>query len=81
MQSQGFGGFSGSVGPAPAVLLISHIVLFLLAVGLSIPLLVRGKSVVFWIPLTIGVVAAIIFWVTVSSVFLSDPGFLARYAH
>jgi hypothetical protein len=79
MQSQGFGGFSGSVGAAPAVLAISHIVLFLLAVGLSIPLLIRGRIVVFWIPLTAGVVAAIIFWATIFVVFLSDPGFTARY--
>ena len=61
------------------MLLISHIVLFLLAVGLSIPLLVRGKAVVFWIPLTIGVVAAIIFWATVIIVFMSDAGFVSRY--
>jgi hypothetical protein len=79
MSSQGYGGFSGNVGSAPAVLLISHIVLFLIALGLSIPLLVRGKIVVFWIPLTIGVIAAIIFWAVVLSVFMSDPGFLSRY--
>src|SRR4051812_39212468 len=79
MASQGYSGFSGNVGNAPAVLLISHIALYLLALGLSIPLLVRGKVVVFWIPLTIGVVAAIIFWAVVISVFMSDPGFLSRY--
>ncbi len=79
MATQGYGGFTGHVGAAPAVLAISHIVLFLLAVGLTIPLLIRGRIVVFWIPLAIGVVAAIIFWATVFSVITSDPGFLSRY--
>ncbi len=79
MESQGYSGFSASVGSAPAVLAISHIVLFLLALGLTIPLLIRGRIVVFWIPLAIGVVAAVVFWVTVFSVITSDPGFLARY--
>jgi len=79
MASAGYGGFAGHVGAAPAVLLISHIALYLLALGLSIPLLIRGKVVVFWIPLTIGVVAAIIFWATVFSVILSDPSFMSKY--
>jgi hypothetical protein len=79
MQQQGYGGFSGDPGAAPAVLAISHIVLFLAAVGLSIPLLIRGRIVVFWIPLTAGVIAAIIFWVTVFAVILSDPGFISKY--
>jgi hypothetical protein len=79
MESQGYSGFSGNVGAAPAVLLISHIALYLLALGVSIPLLVRGKVVVFWIPLAIGVVAAIIFWATVFSVILSDPSFISKY--
>src|SRR5664279_253189 len=57
-------GLTGNLTPgaAPAVIAISHIVLYLLALGLSIPLMIRGKAVVFWIPLVIGVVAAIIFW-------------------
>lgn len=79
MASAGYGGFAGHVGAAPAVLLISHIALYLLALGVSIPLLVRGRVVVFWIPLTIGVVAAIIFWTTVFSVILSDPSFMSKY--
>ena len=79
MASAGYSGFSGNIGAAPAVLLISHIALYLLALGLSIPLLIRGKVVVFWIPLTIGVVAAVIFWATVFSVILSDPSFMSKY--
>jgi len=79
MASAGYSGFSGNIGAAPAVLLISHIALYLLALGLSIPLLIRGKVVVFWIPLAIGVVAAVIFWATVFSVILSDPSFMSKY--
>jgi hypothetical protein len=78
MRSAGFGGFSGSAGAAPAILAISHIVLFLLALGISIPLLIRGRVVVFWIPLVIGVVAAIIFWSVGATVLLSDPGFISH---
>jgi hypothetical protein len=79
MQSQGFGSFTGDVGAAPVILLVSHVVLFLLAVGISIPLLIRGRIVVFWVPLAAGVIAAIIFWSTVIGVFLSDPSFVSRY--
>jgi len=45
------------------VMVVSHIVLLLAAAGISIPLLVRGRPIVFWIPLTAGVIAAIVFWV------------------
>lgn len=79
MAQQGYPGFSADPGAAPAVLAISHLVLFFAAVGISIPLLVRGRIVVFWIPLTAGVVAALIFWVTVTAVVLSDPSFMSRY--
>jgi hypothetical protein len=78
ISNAGYGSFTGTAGTAPTVLVVSHIVLFLLALGLSIPLLVRGRIVVFWIPLVIGVVAAIIFWSTLASVLLSDPGFTSR---
>ena len=78
MSSQGYGTFSGSAGSAPAILVVSHIVLYLLALGLSIALLIRGRIVVFWIPLTAGVIAAIIFWVTLATVLLSDPAFVSR---
>ena len=49
-------------GGLAAVIAISHVVLYLIAVGVSIPLLVRYRIVVFWIPLSAGVIAAIIFW-------------------
>ncbi len=74
-------GLSGDLHPgaAPLIIVVSHLVLFVLAVGLSIPLLVRGKTVVFWIPLVIGVVAAVIFWVALGTVVTSDPGLLNSY--
>lgn len=78
ISSQGYGTFAGTVGSAPTVLIVSHVLLYLLALGLSIPLLIRGRIVVFWIPLTIGAIAAIIFWVTLASVLLSDPNFVSR---
>lgn len=79
MASQGITGFSVNAGSAPLILVISHVALFLVALGLSIAMLIRGRIVVFWIPLAAGVVAAIIFWVTVFSVLTSDPSFLQHY--
>lgn len=73
------GGFGGTVGAQPAIIVISHLILFLAAVGGSIPLLIT-KRVAFWVPLTAGVIAAIVFWVTFVSVFLSDPNFIAQYS-
>jgi len=66
-------------GVVPAVITVSHIALYLLALGLSIPLLIRGKAVVFWIPLVIGVVAALIFWVSFGVVIASDSTLLNSY--
>lgn len=76
-QQQGIGsGFDGTVGAAPAVIVASHIILYLAALGGSIPLLI-AKRVAFWVPLAAGVIAAIIFWGTVMAVFASDPNFVS----
>ena len=48
-------------GAFPAVIVVSHLVLYLAALGISIPMLLR-KVVAFWVPLTAGVIAALIFW-------------------
>jgi hypothetical protein len=74
-------GLTGNLvpGAAPTVIAVSHIVLYLLALGLSIPLMIRGRVVVFWIPLVIGVVAAIIFWVSLGIVVSSDSTLLNSY--
>ncbi len=78
-QQGGLPGFSGEVGAAPAVVAISHILLYLLAIGGSLPLLIK-KRVAFWVPLAAGVIAAIIFWSAFTAVFLSDPAFVATYS-
>jgi hypothetical protein len=68
----GLGGWNGSVGAAPAVITVSHILLYLVAVGVSILLLVKNK-VAFWVPLTAGVIAAIVFWGSLFAIVFSDP--------
>ena len=80
MRQQGFTGFSGTIGAAPVILAVSHLLLYVVALGLSIPLLIRGRIVVFWIPLVAGVIAAIIFVSVIASVVTSDPGFMQRYS-
>lgn len=77
LQQQGYGGFSGDAGAAPAVLIVSHIALYLLAVGVTVPMLVK-RRVAFWVPLTAGVIAAIVFWSTLIGVLMSDPGFISQ---
>jgi hypothetical protein len=36
--------------------------------------------VTFWLPLAVGIVAAIIFWSALGGVFLSDPDFISTYS-
>jgi hypothetical protein len=66
--------FSG-FGP---VVILTHVLLYLVAVGVSILLLVLNK-VAFWVPLTAGVIAAIVLWggyyiIVFSSVDISQFG-------
>jgi hypothetical protein len=78
-QQQNLGDFDGSVGAAPAVIIASHVILYLGVLGGSIPLLI-SKRVAFWLPLAAGVIAAIIFWSALGGVFLSDPDFTSLYS-
>ena len=71
----GLGGWNGSVGAAPAVIAVSHIVLYLAAAGVSILLLIKNK-IAFWVPLAAGVIAAIVFWGSLFAIVLSDPGMM-----
>lgn len=57
------------------VLWVSHLVLFLAAVGGSIPLLVK-KRIAFWVPLVAGVLAAIVFWGALISLVAGDPALM-----
>jgi uncharacterized BrkB/YihY/UPF0761 family membrane protein len=51
---------------------ISQIAIYLVALGVSIPLMVK-RRLAFWVPLTAGAVAAIAFWVLFVAALLSDP--------
>ncbi|WP_167051418.1 DUF6264 family protein [Salinibacterium sp. ZJ77] len=75
-RQQGLDGFGGDVGAAPAILIASHVILYALAVGLSI-LLILKRKIAFYVPLSAGVLSAIIFWAVMFSVFLSDPNFVS----
>jgi hypothetical protein len=74
LSQQGYGSPAIATEAPGAVILISHILLFVLGVGIGIVLLVK-KKIAFYAPLAAGVIAAIIFWVVVGQVFLSIPGF------
>ncbi len=76
LADQGYPGFDPKPGAVPAVLVISHVVLYVVALG-GIALLAT-KRVAFWLPLAAGVVAAIIFWSCLFIVVSSDPGFLTQ---
>ena len=54
------------VDAAGTAVMLSHILLYLAAVGLSIALLRAGRPA-FWAPLSAGVIAAIIFWTVMSA--------------
>jgi hypothetical protein len=72
----GLGGWNGTVGAAPAIIAISHIVLYLVALGVSILLMVKNR-IAFWVPLSAGVIAAIVFWGTLMSIVFSDPNLMS----
>ncbi|MBI5162064.1 MAG: hypothetical protein HY996_11740 [Micrococcales bacterium] len=78
-RQQGRGGFSGRAGAAPAVIVVSHLALLVIAVGLSILFLLK-RLVAFWIPLVAGVIAAVVFWSALISIVLSDPGITSPVA-
>ncbi|WP_309709940.1 DUF6264 family protein, partial [Pseudolysinimonas sp.] len=71
----GMGGFNGTVGAGPTIIAVSHVVLYLIALGVGILLLVKNK-IAFWVPLSAGIIAAIVFWGVLSSILLSDPNLL-----
>ena len=75
LAQQGYGFPSIPTEGPGAVIVISHLVLFVLGVGGGILLLVK-KKVAFWAPLAAGVIAAIVFWVVAIQVFASIPGFI-----
>ncbi len=66
------------VGPfvaVQAVIIVSHLLLFVIAVPITITL-IRKRRIAFWVPLTAGAIAAIIFWVAMSVLIFSDSALL-----
>jgi hypothetical protein len=57
---------------ATAVIIISHLVLYVLAVVFTI-VLIRKRRISFWLPLSAGVLASIIFIGTFVALILADP--------
>jgi hypothetical protein len=76
LDQAGYPGFNGEAGAAPIVLIVSHVVLYLIALS-SIALLI-ARRVAFWVPLAAGVIAAIFFWSALTAVLLSDPAFVSQ---
>lgn len=62
---------SGGSGHALALLLWSHVTLFVVVLVATIVLL-RRRRVAFWVPLVGGVFAAVIFWIVVVSYAIAD---------
>jgi Family of unknown function (DUF6264) len=65
-----------NLGGLGAFIVISHIVLFLAALGISIALMVQ-RRLAFWVPLAAGVIAAIILWSILLSLILGDPALMS----
>jgi phosphoglycerol transferase MdoB-like AlkP superfamily enzyme len=57
---------------AQAVIIVSHVLLYAVAILVTV-LLIRKNKVSFWVPLTIGAIAFIVFMVTLLVLVLSDP--------
>jgi hypothetical protein len=60
------------VAIAAAVLIISHVVLYALALVLTI-VLIRRHRISFWLPLTAGAIASVIFFGTFVALIFADP--------
>jgi Family of unknown function (DUF6264) len=63
---------AANLGTVSAIIVVSHIVLYLAAVGVSIPLMIK-RRVSFWVPLVAGFVAGAIMWGLLISIIVSDP--------
>ena len=66
-------GISGDVdfGSFPTIIVVSHVLLYVLALGLSILLLAKRK-IAFYVPLSAGVIATLIFWIGYLAVFFAS---------
>jgi hypothetical protein len=66
-------GISGDIdfGSFPTIIVVSHVLLYLIALGLSILLLVKRK-IAFYVPLSAGVIATLVFWIGYLAVVFSS---------
>lgn len=60
---------------AAAVLIISHVLLFALAVIFTIPL-IRRRKLSFWVPLVAGAIASVVFFATFVVLIMADPNLM-----
>ncbi len=60
------------VGGYTAAIAISQIVLYLVALAITIPLMI-ARRISFYVPLIAGALAAIVFWALLLTLLLSDP--------
>jgi hypothetical protein len=67
-----YGGAPASLQGLGAVIAISHGVLYLAALGIAIPLLLK-RRIAFWVPLVAGVLAAIVYWGSIIALITGDP--------
>jgi len=60
-----------SLGGVQIVIVVSHVILYLVALGVSIPLMIK-RRIAFWVPLVAGVIAALIFWIALIVLITGD---------
>ena len=68
-----------SLAVLQAVLIFSHLVLYLIVAPITLVLIAK-RRISFWLPLTGGVIAAIVYWVGLIVFIVSDPTLRAALA-
>jgi hypothetical protein len=60
---------------AQAIIIISHVILWALAVIFT-TVLIRRRRISFWLPLSVGVLASIVFFIAIMIVVFADPNII-----
>jgi hypothetical protein len=55
-----------------AIVIVAHLLLFVISTPITILLIVK-RQISFWVPLTAGVIATLVFWGVLFGLMLSDP--------
>lgn len=71
---------NGSFVAVQAIIIASHLALFFISTPIAIVLIIKRK-LSFWIPLTAGVIAALIFWGSIFVLLFTDPAFQDAVQH